>query len=108
MDMDPPLVREKVRILSEEFTIVAQTDGETVRDLAKMVEERMEELREAIPGATTVRLAMLCALNLADELHQVRRELVSLGSEVVDPVVVERTQRLISLLEEGIIGDIYP
>lgn len=98
--------RVKVRILEEDYTILGETDPSAILDLAKMVDERCRELQASLPSASKTRIAILCALNIADELHQARN--LNEGSESYNPLMEEKTKKLISLLEEGIIGDIYP
>jgi cell division protein ZapA len=101
--MDSVPSRVQVKILGEDYTILGDADESTIRGLASMVDERMRELKQSLPTASNSRLAVLCAMNLADELHQLK------NSETgFHPVLEEKTKKLISLLEEGIIGDIYP
>jgi cell division protein ZapA len=104
MESSPSRVR--VRILGEEYTIVGDADETTIRNLATMIDERMQELKQALPSASTSRLAVLCAINLADELNQLKLSISDQPS--IPPAVLEKTKKIISLLEEGIIGDIYP
>jgi len=98
--------RVKVQILEEDYTILGETDQSTIVELAQMVDERCRELQSSLPSASKTRIAILCALNLADELYQSRN--INQGSEPTNPLLEEKTKKLISLLEEGIIGDIYP
>lgn len=104
METSPSRVR--VRILGEEYTIVGDAEETTIRNLAAMVDERMHELKQALPNASISRLAVLCAINLADELNQWKLSVHDQPS--TQPAVLEKTKKIISLLEEGIIGDIYP
>lgn len=101
--MENPASRVQVKILGEDYTILGDADEETIRSLATMVDERMRELKSAIPNASPTRLAVLCAMNLADELNQLRN-----SESASHPILEEKTKKLISLLEEGIIGDVYP
>ncbi len=101
--MESTPTRVQVRILGEDYTIVGDAEEATIRELARTVDERLRELKQALPNASTSRLAVLCAINLADELYQLKNSELSQG-----PVLEEKTRKIISLLEEGIIGDIYP
>ncbi|MCG9876591.1 MAG: cell division protein ZapA [Leptospiraceae bacterium] len=98
--------RVKVRILEEDYTILGETDQTTIVEIARMVDERCKELQASLPSASKTRIAILCALNIADELHQAKN--LNEGSEPSNPLIEEKTKKIISLLEEGIIGDIYP
>lgn len=93
--------RVRVKILDEEFTVVGDAPEETIREIANIVDTRMKELKESYPNSPFGRLAVLCALNLADELHQT-------SNQMIHPAIEEKTKKILTLLEEGIIGDIYP
>jgi cell division protein ZapA len=98
--------RVKVRILDEDYTIVGDAEASTIASIAQMVEEKCQELSYALPTASKTRIAILCALNMADELYQAKFSNENL--ETVNPAIEEKTKKIISLLEEGIIGDFYP
>lgn len=98
--------RVKVRILDEDYTIVGDTEATTIVSIAQMVEDKCQELSYALPTASKTRIAILCALNIADELYQLKSSHENLES--VNPLIEEKTKKIISLLEEGIIGDFYP
>lgn len=93
--------RVKVKIRGEVYTILGGTDSEYIQHLAKYVDSRMDELSKDLPSPTPTRLAILTALNLADELFQMKEEIVNPAS----PDAEEKTKKIISLLEEGIIGE---
>ncbi|MCZ8342732.1 MAG: cell division protein ZapA [Leptospira sp.] len=90
------------QIFGETYTIVGETSSDYIREVADYVELRLQELAVSLPTASKTKLAVLCALNLADELFQMKSKSVQSS---VDPNLEERTKKIISLLEEGIIGD---
>ncbi len=98
--------RVKVRILDEDYTIVGDAESSTILSIAQMVDEKCQELSSALPSASKTRIAILCALNMADELYQAKSSQENLVP--VNPLIEEKTKKILSLLEEGIIGDFYP
>ncbi|AYV56899.1 cell division protein ZapA [Leptospira kmetyi] len=103
--MDPR--RVKVRILGEEYTILSETGEDYIHSLADEVDRKLRELGAGMPGASRQKLAILAALNFADELQQAKEikndsPPVSTGTGEIE----EKTRKLITMLEEGIIGDL--
>ena len=86
-----------VRILDREYT-VGVSDGEraSLTSAARLLDQRMRELRGSNKLVAPDRLAVLTALNLAHELQQLREErggyVVSLSKEVL-----EKARLLVSL-----------
>lgn len=96
--------RVRVDIFGEAYTVRGEesgTDADYIATLARTVDERMRELAARAPGMAKHRLAVLVAMNLADELAQSRVEEPAVDNEVV----VQKTRYLIGLLDEGIVGD---
>ena len=64
-----------VRVLDREYTVgVAPDERESLVAAAKLLDERMREVRGSNRMAAVDRVAILAALNLAHELEQVRAE----------------------------------
>jgi cell division protein ZapA (FtsZ GTPase activity inhibitor) len=59
-----------VTLLGERFSVRSDKDEGHLHALAAQVSRRFEELRRHAKSATTQQLAILLALNLADELSQ--------------------------------------
>ena len=66
--------RFQVMIDGETFVIRGTASAEHVRELARLVDERIEEVRRTQPNLPRHRVAILVALNLADELVTARKE----------------------------------
>ncbi|EMF84309.1 cell division protein ZapA [Leptospira weilii serovar Topaz str. LT2116] len=101
------LHRVKVRILGEEYTILSEAGEDYIYSLADDVDRKLRELGTGMPGASRQKLAILAALNFADELRQLKEikeksPSVSIGTGEIE----EKTRKLITMLEEGIIGDL--
>ncbi|XDD49330.1 cell division protein ZapA [Leptospira sp. WS92.C1] len=100
--------RVKVRILGEEYTILGETGEDYIQALADQVDRKLRELGAGMPGASRQKLAILAALNFADELQQVKeiKNDPTPGSTTGTVEIEEKTRKLITMLEEGIIGDL--
>jgi cell division protein ZapA len=60
--------RTTVEIFGRRYELRATGSGERVTELAKFVDQRMRQLAEVSPHVDTAKLAVLTALNIADEL----------------------------------------
>ena len=64
-----------IRILDREYTVgVAEHERASLNAAARMLDQRMRELRGSNKMVAPDRLAVLTALNLAHELQQLRQE----------------------------------
>ena len=59
-----------VEIFGRRFELRASEGSERVEELARFVDRRMRELAEVSPHVDTSKLAVLTALNIADELFK--------------------------------------
>ena len=74
-----------VRLLDREYTVGVSADGrESLVAAAKLLDERMREVRGSNRMAAVDRVAVLAALNLAHELQQVRVENAQRDREMAD------------------------
>ena len=71
------------------------SDPDYILKLAEYVDSKMRAVAEQTNTIDTVRLAVLAALNIADEYHLLRRR-----SEAGIPGYQQRTQRLVNALDE--------
>ncbi len=83
-----------VTINGQRYPIRSDLDPAYVARLAAYVEERMRAASESAPTGDPMRLAVLAALNIADELFRVRA-----GSTAKDGELVERAGQLERLLD---------
>ncbi|MGJ4729376.1 cell division protein ZapA [Luteimonas sp. SDU101] len=81
-----------VRLLDREYTVGVSADGrDSLVAAAKLLDERMREVRGSNRMAAVDRVAVLAALNLAHELQQVRVENAQRDREMAD--LLEGLQR---------------
>jgi len=64
--------------MGEEYVIRGDAPGEYIEDLARDLNSRMQKLSEANPRLSLNQMAVLSALNLADELSSCRRRCADL------------------------------
>jgi cell division protein ZapA len=67
-----------VEIFGTEYTLKSDADIEHIQQIAKMVDEKMRRLAENSTVKSPAKLAVLTALNIADELHQFKDKYHSL------------------------------
>lgn len=92
----------KVTIFGQTYTIKGDTAPEYILELAEYVNTKMEEVSSGIASTNSTHVAILVALNIADEYFQLKK--LKSGS---DNAMEEKTKNLISLLDEGLVGDIF-
>ncbi|MDH4199451.1 MAG: cell division protein ZapA [Spirochaetia bacterium] len=94
--------KAKVRILNKEYIIKGDVDFSYIENLAKKVDKRILEIKDSSSKDTDeMQLLILLALNLMDEVEMYQEKNRELPAEEI----TQRTNRLISMLEKGIIGD---
>ncbi len=94
--------RVKVQIYGNNYCIQGDASPEYVQKLAEFVNEKMEEVGRGIANANLTQIAILAALNIADEYYQLKELRTGLSTELE-----RKTKTLISLLDDGLVGDIY-
>jgi cell division protein ZapA len=73
--MNEEKVATTVTIFGGEYRVKGPEDSEYVRDVARLVDERMREVADHQNITSQSRVAILASLNLADELLRERRQL---------------------------------
>lgn len=64
----------RVKIDNEHFAIRGEATDDYIRELARIVDQKINEVRRNQPNLPRHRMAVLAALNIADELQRVKRE----------------------------------
>ena len=87
-----------VNIYGRTYPLRGNEDGEYLAELATLVDRRMREAADATGTADTLKVAILAALNIADEYLQ-----ASTGrSRLTDDGTEQRLARMITLLDEAL------
>ena len=87
----------KVKILDIEYPLKVSENVEYVQQIARYVDTKMRDIQEAKPDRPLHQVAILAALNIADELYQQK----NMGSDNLK-VYEERMEKLAKKLELGI------
>lgn len=98
--MDSGKVR--VSIYGQSYNIKGDASPDYIQQLAEYVNEKMEEVGRNVNSSNSLQIAILAALNIADEYFQVRT--MNTG---IEGAVEDKAREIISLLDEGLIGDIF-
>jgi cell division protein ZapA len=83
-----------VRIYNQTYSIRGDGNTEYIQELAEYVDRRMKEISVGTLTADSLRVAILTALNIADELHKTRLKL-----EQLDEAISERSAECAELLD---------
>lgn len=62
-----------VTIMGRNYTLRAEEDPQYVRMIAAYVDDKIQEIAQVSPRMSTTRLAILAAINIADELHKLEQ-----------------------------------
>ena len=92
--------RVKVAILGQTYNIKGDTSPEYILELTDYVNKKIEEIGGNVVSGNPLQIAILAALNIADECFQSKK--ITGGME---GILECKTKELITLLDEGIIGD---
>jgi cell division protein ZapA len=85
----------KVVIYNQTYNLRSDHDEEYIQQLAAHVDRRMNEIASATMTVDSLRVAILAALQIADELYQSRREMKETEEEIA-----ERSAKYADLLDQ--------
>ena len=85
-----------IQIYGENYTLKAGSDPSYMKKVAAFVDEKMREISSGGKAVTTDKVAMLAALNIADELFTSRLEW-----ERRDRETDSKVEELLRLLQEA-------
>ena len=96
-DEQKSLVR--VSIFGHEYTVKAPANPEYIKEVAEYVSKRMKEVEKGLASdQSTSRIAILTAMNIADELFAKKT------SSTIDTVDIEdRIQFLVEYIDESLV-----
>ena len=86
----------QVQIFGQVYNLRTRDDAERVRRVAARVDQKMNEVADRGAGADSYRVAVLAALELADELVRIEDDASDLRSRVA-----EKSRRIESILDEA-------
>ena len=94
---DTPTRVVPVEVLGQHFPIRSDLDDAYVRRLADFVNDRIREAAVATPSSDSLRVAVLAALNIADEYFRARD-----AGRAWPRLVAERSEMIERLLDDAI------
>jgi cell division protein ZapA len=74
----------KVEIYDQSYIMKGELDAEYVRGLAKMVDAKMRSIATRTRTVDTLRVAVLAAMNMADECQQLRSKMAQVEERVAE------------------------
>jgi cell division protein ZapA len=89
--------RIKIEIYGQTYQMQSDLDAAYIEDLARYVDEKMNAVAEATHTVDSVRVAVLAALSIADELHALQRK-----QQEVRTALRDRAERCLTVVERAI------
>jgi cell division protein ZapA len=71
-----------VEIMGQNLTVASDAGDQWVQDLARTVDGKIKNIRAGTQAVSSVHLAILAALNFADELERLRQEHTALVEHI--------------------------
>ncbi len=90
-------VRATVEIFGQRLGLRADGDEARVQEIARFVDNRMREVADRSSSVDTVKIAVLTALNIADELFQERET----DQDTRQKRLEKQAERLVLKIEEA-------
>jgi cell division protein ZapA len=88
----------KVEVYGYTFNVKSELGSEQIQDIADFVDEKMKDLATKLRVASTSRLAIMAALNIAEEYYRLKSE-----QNALNKAIDEKSAELIQLVDESII-----
>jgi len=85
----------KVEIYNQTYNIRGDDNDEYIQQLAVYVDQKMREISSNTLTVDSLRVAILAAVNIADELHQLKKQ-----NEEMDKLLGERSGQCAVLLDQ--------
>jgi len=98
--MDNQTQSHKVVIYNQTYNLRSDHSSEYIQELAAHVDRRMNEIASATMTVDSLRVAILAALQIADELYSSRREL-----RETEEHIAERSEKYAELLDQFLRSD---
>jgi cell division protein ZapA len=91
----------RVEIYDQEYHMRGELDPEYIRKLAQFLDAKMRSIAERTHTVDSLRVAVLAALNIADEYHQLKAR-YEVAAKRVDEKVGEYSEVLDRVLNEAV------
>ena len=89
----------KVNIMGAEYALKSDADPQYIEELASYIDQKMKRLGEGLPVKSQLKIAVLTAINLGDELFRLKQKYENLVKEI-ESASEEITENLDSYLNQ--------
>lgn len=83
-----------IEILGQKLTVLSDSDEKAVAGVVQYVNDKVDEISKGGSNLNTLTIAVLAALNIADELFKAKGE-----NSLISEQLENRTQELIDLID---------
>jgi len=90
----------KINLLGKDYTIRGEGGEKHLLEIANYVSDKMKTIQKINKELSNTKIAVLTALNIADEYIRLKKEYDSITEKAVN-----KAKTLISLLDEGLLGN---
>jgi cell division protein ZapA len=87
----------KIEIYDQTYSVQADQNEENLKELAAYVDSKMRTVAEATRTVDTVKVAVLAALNIADEMFTLRQR-----QEKIEGPLRKRVEKCVALVEKAL------
>jgi cell division protein ZapA len=87
----------KIEIYDQLYSVQADQNEEYLKELAAYVDSKMRTVAEATRTVDTVKVAVLAALNIADEMFALRQR-----QEKIEGPLRKRVEKCVALVEKAL------
>ncbi len=88
--------RFNIKLLGQEFTILSDSGEEEVARIVEYINGKAEEIAKPLNNPTTLNLAILVSLNIADEFFRLKGEKENIYNQLEN-----KSERLIDFIEDS-------
>jgi cell division protein ZapA len=89
--------RVKIEIYGQSYNVHADGNEDQLKELAAFVDAKMRMVAEATHTVDSVRVAVLAALNIADELHTIQGRL-----ETIEGPLQKHVEKCVTMVEKAL------
>ena len=87
----------QVDIYGQQYTLRGEGDPQYIKSLAKYIDTKMKEVSEGTPTVDSLRVAVLAAINIADEYFQLKLEW-----EKIQDTISRKTENIAEMIDQEV------
>lgn len=72
----------EIKVFGQTYTVKTDAEEDYIQEVARYVNEKMEEVLKKTKSVSTLNVAILTALNIADDLLKEKKERIALLQEI--------------------------